>query len=192
MFVVDDILVSDEIPGARFACDLGACRGACCVQGDAGAPLEADERAVLEAVLPIVRDDLRPEALDVIAAHGVWEETDPGQYATTCVDGGACVFVTYENGIAQCAIQRAYRAGRVDFEKPISCHLYPIRVQSYGEFDALNYEQIPLCDPARRNGQCSGVSLVDFVRAPLVRKYGEAWYEKFRAACAARRVALAS
>lgn len=190
MFAVDNILISDEILEAAFCCNLGACLGACCVQGTSGAPLEPDERAALERVLPAVAPRLRPEARATIAREGVWEETGPGQYATTCVDGAECVFVTYEGPVAQCAIQQAYREGRVDFEKPLSCHLYPLRVESFGEVEALNYEQIELCDPARRQGRRAGVHLVDFLRAPLVRKYGEAWYARFRAAWAERRALL--
>lgn len=190
MFAVDHILISDEILDAPFSCNLGACLGGCCVQGDAGAPLEPEERAELEQVLPRVREYLRPEALEVIEAQGVWEEVAPGQYATSCVGRAECVFVTYEGPVAKCAIQKAYREGRVGFEKPISCHLYPIRVQKYGEFEALNYEQIPLCDPGRKLGRRNDAQLAGFLRAPLVRKYGEAWYDRFRAACDARREAL--
>ncbi len=196
MFAVDNILVSDELVDAPFACHLGACLGGCCVQGEAGAPLEPAERGVLERLLPVVRDELRPEALRVIEARGVWEETSPGHYTTTCVEAGEsvaeCVFVTYESGVAKCAIQKAYREGRVGFEKPISCHLYPVRVQSYGDFEALNYEQIELCDPARAHGCRTGMQLVDFLRPPLVRKYGADWYEKFLAACAERRAHLSA
>lgn len=190
MFVVGNVLISDELLDAPFACNLGACQGGCCVQGDAGAPLEPDERERLEAVLPRVRKYLRPEALEVIDARGVWEEVAPDQYATTCVDGAECVFVTYEGPVAKCAIQKAFREGRVDFEKPISCHLFPVRVQRYGELETLNYEQIALCDPARKQGRRQHVQLADFLRAPLVRKYGEAWYEEFRQACEARRAVL--
>lgn len=190
MFAVDHILVSDEVLWAPFACNLGACNGGCCVEGDSGAPLELAEREALERALPRVRKYLRPEALDVIDAKGVWEETEPGQYATTCVDNAECVFVTYEGPVAKCALQRAHAEGRIDFPKPISCHLYPIRVQKYGTMEALNYEQIPLCEGGRTNGCRLDVQLSDFLREPLTRRYGPEWYEKFRAACADRREAL--
>lgn len=190
MFAVDHILVSDELLDAPFACNLGACLGGCCVQGDAGAPLEPEERAELERVFPKVKKYLRPEALRVIEEEGLWEETQPGRYATTCVGKAECVFVTYEGPIAKCAIQKAYFEGRVDFPKPVSCHLYPIRIQHFGDFDTLNYEQIPLCNPARKQGCRSGMQVVDYLREPLVRKYGKAWYEKFRETVGARREAL--
>lgn len=190
MFVVDNILVSDEVLDASFACNLGACLGACCVQGEGGAPLEPDERAELERVLPAVRDDLAPEALTVIDEHGVWEETEDGAYATRCVGNDACVFVAYDGPVALCAIQKAYQEGRVDFEKPISCHLFPLRARAYAGFEVLNYERVSLCEPARTNGQRQGIRLAEFLQAPLTRKYGEAWYDAFRAACEARRAEL--
>jgi hypothetical protein len=190
MFVVDDILISDEVLDAPFACNLGSCLGACCVQGDSGAPLEPSERAELERILPRVRKYLRPEALAVIDAEGVWEETAPGQYATTCIDDAECVFVTFEGSVAKCGIQRAFRDGRIDFEKPISCHLYPIRINRYGDREVINYEQISICDPGRKFGVRKNIQLADFLKEPLTRKYGEAWYEKFRVAVERRRTAL--
>ncbi len=186
MFVIADQLISDELLEAPFACNLGACLGACCVQGDSGAPLEPEERAVLEAVLPRVRKHLRPEALDVIDREGVWEEVEPGQYATTCVDGAACVFVTYDGPVAKCALHKAHLAGRIDFPKPLSCHLFPVRIERAGAFDVLNYEQVALCNPARAHGRRHGIELVELLREALVRKYGAAWYEAFRQACTER------
>ena len=195
MFAVDHVLVSDAVLDAPFACHLGACHGACCVHGDSGAPLEPEERAVLERVLPVVEGDLRPEAREAIRRAGVWEEVSPGDYATTCVDDRECVFVVYDGPVAKCAIQQAYHAGRVDFEKPISCHLFPLRVERHGEGDeaveVLNYERSALCRPAVRHGRRTGVQLAAFLEKPLTRRYGPRWYQKFREAVAARRLALA-
>ena len=186
MFAVDDVLISDAVLQAPFACHLGRCLGACCVHGDRGAPLEPEERAELERVLPAVRRDLRPEALAVIDREGVWTEEEPGHYGTTCVDGRECVFVTYDGNVAKCAIQKAYYEGRVDFEKPISCHLFPIRIEEVGGTDVLNYEAIDLCAPAVVRGRRQDIQLYDFLRGPLTRKYGAAWYESFRTACVER------
>ena len=183
MFVVGDALISDALLDAPFACNLGACLGACCVQGESGAPLEPEERAALEALVPRVRKYLRAEALKVIETDGVWEETEPGAYATTCVDDAECVFVTYEGPVAKCAIHKAYLAGRVDFPKPLSCHLFPVIVEPMGDYQALNYEQVSLCDSARKHGRRHQVHLVDMLREPLTRKFGAAWYEAFREAC---------
>lgn len=190
MFAVHDVLISDAVLDAPFACHLGRCLGGCCVHGDRGAPLEPSEREDLERVLPAVQRDLRPEALAEIEEHGVWTEEEPGHYGTTCVDGRECVFVTYDGNVAKCAIQKAYYEGRVDFEKPISCHLFPIRIEEAGGTDILNYEQIDLCTPAVGRGRRLGVQLYDFLRAPLTRRYGEAWYEAFRDACVERAAVL--
>lgn len=190
MFAVENVLVSDELLDAPFACNLNACKGGCCVQGDSGAPLEPEERKELENVLPQVQKYLRKEAIDIIKNNGVWEEIEPQRYATTCVDNAECVFVTYEGSIAKCAIEKAFFEGRVSFRKPVSCHLYPVRAERYGDVEALNYEKIPLCKPGIKNGAKNNIQLQNFLRDPLVRKYGEAWYEQFRLACEERRQAL--
>ncbi len=183
MFVVGDALISDDVLDAPFACNLSACLGACCVQGDSGAPLEPDERVVLEALVPRVRKYLRPEALRVIKREGVWEEVEDGDYATTCVGQAECVFVTYDGSVAKCAIQKAYLAGRVDFPKPLSCHLFPLRIERMGDYDVINYEQVSLCDSARKHGRRHGVRLVDGLQEALIRKFGASWYAAFRQAC---------
>jgi hypothetical protein len=201
MFAVDHVLVSDDLLDAPFACDLAACRGGCCVQGEAGAPLEPDERAAIEAVYPVVEAMLTPEARRVVAHEGVWEETAPGHYNTACVPAGrhgsgACVFATFERGIALCSIEKAQRAGRTDVQKPLSCALYPLRIQTYGDpgtpetLDVVNYERIALCDPARACGARTGTALADFLEGPLTRRYGSAWFTRFRAAVRERRDAL--
>lgn len=201
MFVVDHVLISDEILDAPFSCNLGACLGACCVQGDSGAPLkvdedlEIDERALLEAALPVVEHRLRPEARAVIAERGVWEQTGEDEYATTCVDGRECVFVAYDGPVAKCSLQEAYAEGKlqkagVDFPKPISCHLFPVRAASYGTYEVLNVETIPICAPARKHGKRLGSYLPDSLRWPLTRAYGAEWYDRFRETWVERRRVL--
>ena len=179
MFVVDNVLISDDLVEAAFCCNLGACHGACCVQGTSGAPLTADERQEVENALPLVKHRLRPEALQVIEKEGVWEELGKDYYATTCVGEGACVFVRYDGPVAKCSIQEAYYEGKTTFEKPISCHLYPIRIQQLGEYEAINYEQIDICKPAIKHGKRNGIGLAEFLQGPLVRKYGQDWYDQF-------------
>ncbi|MEX0822586.1 MAG: DUF3109 family protein [Rhodothermales bacterium] len=190
MFAVDykdtHVLVSDDLVDASFCCNLGACLGACCVEGESGAPLQPDERRRLEELLPVVRSDLREEALRVIESEGVWEEVGKGEYATTCVDGSECVFVTYDGPVARCAIQKAHEEGRIDFPKPISCHLFPVRIVRIADIDALNYQSVPMCSPALRKGRKEGMALYSFLREPLVRKYGKDWYEAFEKACEER------
>ncbi len=190
MFAVDSILISDRLLQAPFACQLQACRGACCVQGEGGAPLEPGERYVLESLLPELWHDLRPEAQAVISQRGPWKKAGTDRYATTCADDGACVFVVYEDGIARCALQRAYMQGRIDFPKPISCHLYPLRADRQHGIEILRYEEIPLCDSARQHGAHCGIELIDFLQIPLTRRYGASWYARFRSVWAERRQRL--
>ena len=186
MFAVDHVLVSDALLDAPFACRLSACFGACCVHGDRGAPLDDGERQALDDALPAVAHRLRPEARAEIDRRGPWEGA-PGDYHTTTVRGRECVFVVYEGGpsraVAKCALQQAFWDGETTFEKPVSCHLYPVRVQSFGEgaeaVDLLNYERIGLCAPAVPHGERAGVQLADFLDRPLTRKYGAAWTERF-------------
>ena len=194
MFAVDHVLISDEVLDAPFACHLGSCHGACCVVGDRGAPLEAEERADLEAVLPIVEKQLRPEARAAIARQGAWETDGEGGYAVSTINNRECVFVVYERGVAKCAIQNAYWQGRTAFEKPISCHLFPIRVETHGTGDdaieVLNYEQIDLCKPAIAHGRRTATQLADFLERPLMRKYGADWFARFRDTVDSRRTVL--
>ena len=195
MFQVDHVLVSDALLDAPFACHLGSCFGACCVHGDRGAPLDPDEREALERALPAVEGVLRPEALREIARNGVWEGDERQGFGTTTVGGRECVFVTYDGGrrpVAKCSLQEAFWAGRTDFEKPLSCHLYPIRVETYGEgddaVDVLNYERIKLCHPAVPHGERTGVQLADFLERPLTRRYGAGWFGRFRETLRQRRL----
>lgn len=190
MFAIDDKLISDELLDAPFACNLGACHGACCVKGDGGAPLESEERPALRAIMPRVRKYLRPEALKVIKEKGVWEEVGEDEYAIPTVGGDECIFVTYEGPVAKCAIQKAYLNDRIEFPKPISCHLFPVRIEQVGEYEVLNYEQVEICDPARKHGRKHNLQLIDMLQEPLTRKYGEAWYSEFRKVCAARIASL--
>lgn len=191
MFEVGDVLVSDEIAETRFACNLAACKGACCVQGASGAPLEPEERQILEDLYPKVKKYLTPEAISVIERDGVWEEAARGHYVTTCVDDEECVFVTWEGPVAKCSLQKAYFKKEIeDFPKPISCHLFPIRVSNHGVCDVLNYEEISICKPAVVNGNREGTTLDSFLRDPLTRKYGAEWYTAFQESCGERRELL--
>jgi hypothetical protein len=202
MFAVDHVLVSDALLDAPFACHLGSCLGACCVHGDRGAPVEPDERQALEDALPIVEHKLRAEAKAEIARAGVWEGNERDGYHTTTVAGRECVFVVFDSlprpgggapgrEVAKCALQQAHWAGRLDIVNPLSCHLYPIRAETYGEgadaVDVLNYERLDLCAPAVPHGERTGVQLADFLERPLTRKYGADWFGRFREALVQRR-----
>ena len=194
MFSVDHVLVSDALLDAPFSCNLGACLGGCCVVGDRGAPLEPHERADVETALEVVRPRLRPDALAVIDQQGPWNGNEREGYAVATVNDEECVFVVFEKGVAKCAIQQAHWRGQLEFEKPLSCHLYPIRVETYGEgedaVEVINYETIDLCRPAIPHGRRTDTQLADFLARPLTRRYGAEWVERFREALAERRDAL--
>lgn len=181
MYQIGDILVSEEVLTARFACDVPACKGACCWEGDYGAPLEPGEVETLEAVLPALRPYLSPAGLAALESQGaaVWYE-DLGKPGTPLVDGGPCAYLTLDGaGIAHCGIEKAWEAGAVAYRKPISCHLYPIRVVGGPEagFEGLNYHEWSICQAACARGDRERISLVRFAREALIRRYGEEFYE---------------
>lgn len=173
MIQIEKVLVSDEVFEKRFLCDLAACKGACCVEGESGAPLEMDEIGIIEDNLDSIKEYMRPEGIEVIDMMGVVEIDSDGDYVTPLVNGAECAFVHFDkHGIAKCAIESAYRDGKTDFIKPISCHLYPIRLSEVQEFTAINYHYWPICDPARACGAKVDLKVFRFLREPLIRKFG--------------------
>lgn len=170
-------LISEDIFEQRFVCDLTACKGACCVEGDSGAPLEPEEAELIQALWPKVRPYIPEKGQRAIDKDGVSEVDEDGDLVTTLVEGrGECAFTVFENGIALCGIEKAWRDGAVPFRKPISCHLYPIRVAKLRFHDGLNYHRWPICKPACACGAKLDVPVFRFVKDALVRKYGEPWY----------------
>lgn len=183
MIQIQDVIVSLDIFREKFLCDLDACKGECCVEGDAGAPVELDEVARLEEVLPVVWDDLSPAAREVIDRQGVVYPDCDGELVTSIVNGKDCVFTCYdERRCCCCAIEKAYREGKTNFYKPISCHLYPIRVGHYGPYKALNYHRWSVCRAAVLLGEKEDVPVYKFLKEPLTRKFGEAWYAELETA----------
>ncbi len=183
MIQIDDVIVSLDVFREKFLCDLGACKGACCIEGDAGAPVEIGEVEALEASLPAVWDDLSPEARAVIDRQGVVYVDEEGDLVTSIVNGKDCVFTCYdESGCCYCALEKAYREGRISFYKPISCHLYPIRIGNYGPYKAVNYHRWDVCRAAVELGRKKGVPVYRFLREPLIRKFGEDWYHELEEA----------
>ncbi|MBX2845770.1 MAG: DUF3109 family protein [Saprospiraceae bacterium] len=185
MIVIDDKIVSADVLSKQFVCDLQRCKGACCVQGDGGAPLEAHERALLPEIYPHVAEYLSEEGKETIASNGFFthDETE-NVYATPLrPSDSACAYVNFdENGITYCGIEKAYEAGKITFQKPVSCHLYPIRVTKYDGFEAVNYESWDICAPACSLGQSLQVPVYRFLQGPLIRKYGEEFYAALDAA----------
>lgn len=178
MIIVEDTIVSDEFKSACFVCDLSKCKGACCVEGDAGAPLEEEEISLLEDDIDYIKPFMRPEGIETVEKNGVFDFDMAGQYVTPLVNDKECAFVTFnEEGIALCSIEQAWKAEKTSFRKPISCHLYPIRLSRYRNFEAINYHQWHICKPAVENGKKLNVHAYEFLKEALIRKYGEKYYE---------------
>lgn len=179
MIQIDDALVGLDIIERCFICDISQCKGACCIEGDSGAPLEEEELEELQKVLPEIWDDLLPEAQEIIRKQGVAYIDSDGDIVTSIVQGKNCVFTCYdEAGVCKCAIEKAYREGRVSFYKPVSCHLYPIRITQYRDYRAVNYDRWKICKCAEALGTNEGVPVYRFLKEPLIRKFGEAWYNE--------------
>lgn len=178
MLQIDDTIISLEVLETQFICDLCKCKGECCVDGDAGAPLEKEENDQINEILPIIWDELSPKAQELIKKQGISYRDYDGELVTSIINGKECVFTYFdEDGVCKCTIENAYRAGRISVQKPISCHLYPIRLQKYRDFTAVNYHKWSVCDPALKFGAKEGVELYKFLKEPLIRKFGEKWYE---------------
>ena len=182
MIIIGNTLLSDELYLERFVCDLPVCKGGCCVQGDAGAPLELEETKELQSIFPHVQAFMTEPGLLAVQQLGLWVEDEDGELTTPLVEGNQCAYVFFDqNDIAGCAIEQAYLKGLIRFQKPVSCHLYPIRITSYPHYDALNYHQWPICNCARKKGKKLDVRVYRFVKDALIRKYGSAWYEELEA-----------
>lgn len=179
MIILDNAVLSDDLKERHFVCDLNKCKGACCVEGDLGAPLDEEELPLIEEVIDAVKPYLSKEGLEVIEKEGAYILDEEGDYSTTTIDGRECAFAIYdEKNILKCAIDQAYRDGKVTWQKPISCHLYPIRITKYDHYDALNYDQWDICAPACNLGEQLKVPVYKFLKEPLIRKYGTEWYGK--------------
>jgi len=176
MIVIDDKTVSDDIASVKFVCKLKKCKGACCVEGDAGAPLLEEEISQLEDSIDEVKIHMTKKGLKVLEEIGVFEYDMAGEFVTPLVNGRECAFANFTDGIAWCAIERAFDEGKIEFRKPVSCHLYPIRITSYKDYDAVNYHKWPICRDALVHGNRLGVPLYKFLKDPLIRRYGETWY----------------
>lgn len=183
MLQIDDTIVSLDFLEEHFVCDLASCKGICCIDGDDGAPLEPSEVQILEDLLPVIWNDLTEASKKVIREQGVSYIDSDGEPVTSIVNGQECVFTyTDEQGTCKCAIEKAYREGKTDFYKPISCHLYPARLQQYDGFLAVNYHRWSVCECARKLGANLKVPVYRFIKEPLVRRFGAEWYEQLEIA----------
>lgn len=178
MIQIEDKLISEEIFSEEFVCNLTKCKGACCVAGDVGAPLEKYETEILDKIFPLVKPYLRPEGVAALEEQGTWTiDPSDGDFVTPMVNGEECAYVIFdEKGVTKCGIEEAYEDGAVEWQKPISCHLYPIRVTEYSTFTALNYHEWEICAPACTLGKELQVPVYKFLKTPIIRKYGEEFY----------------
>ena len=177
MILIDDTLLSTELFDRKFCCDLKACKGACCVEGESGAPLEPEELAEVEAAFPIIKKRLKPDSLAVIEREGLHVVDADGDHVTPIVRGKECVYATFDDdGTAKCAFEQAHQAGEIEWQKPISCHLYPIRLTPLKDLTAVNYHQWPICGGAVSCGIGLNLSVLQFCKSSLTRRFGEAWF----------------
>lgn len=179
MILVDNAVISDDIKEQFFVCDLTACKGACCVEGDLGAPLEESELQELKDAYEAVKPYLSKEGIKAIEKEGTYIMDFEGDYSTTTIGNKECAFAIYdENKVLKCGIEQAFFDGKTTFRKPVSCHLYPIRITKYDHYDALNYDRWDICSAACTLGDKLGVPVYKFLKDALIRKYGEAWYQE--------------
>ena len=178
MIQIDDKLISEDLFSEEFVCNLAKCKGICCVDGDAGAPLDEDETKKLDEIYPKIKSYLRPEGIQAIEEQGTYTLDFEGDLVTPLVNNAECAYVIFdEKGYTKCAIEKAYEDGVIDWQKPISCHLYPIRITEYSNFSAINYHEWDICSDACTLGKELGVKVYQFLKKPLIRKYGEEFYQ---------------
>jgi hypothetical protein len=177
MMQIDKTLVSDDLLEKEFICNIRQCKGSCCVEGEAGAPLEENELKELETHFKAIAPYLNKKGLESIKRQGLYVKGLDGDWETPIIEGKECVYTLFDkNGNASCGIEKAYSDGKIPWKKPISCHLYPIRVQQYSEFAAVNYHHWHICDSGCSLGEELKVPVYQFVKEALIRKFGKAWY----------------
>lgn len=178
MIEIGDTIISRDLLNNAFVCDLLACKGACCVEGDSGAPLEEDERSILDNEHKAIKPYLLEEGRKAIDRQGSSVIDSDGDLGTPLVEDGACAYAVFENGKALCGIERAWKAGATHFRKPVSCHLYPVRVNVYSNFKAVNYHRWKICEPACQLGAQLQMPVYVFLKDALIRRFGHAWYRE--------------
>lgn len=182
MLQIKDTLISLDVIEKKFCCDLSKCKGACCVDGDSGAPLTDEEVCIIEEEYENFKSYLRPEGVSAVENQGIWVIDVENDKVTPLVNNKECAYVVFDGDIAKCGIEKAYLDGKTKFRKPVSCHLYPVRTKQYRDFIAVNYDEWEICKPALRLGMHKGVYVYDFLEESLIRKFGEEWYTELRIA----------
>ncbi len=178
MIRLDNTLLSDDLRDVHFCCDLQQCKGACCVEGDGGAPLEEEEISLLEDYIDEIKLFMVPKGKLEIENTGVFDYDAEGKFVTPLVNGNECSYVYFEGGIARCAIEKAFQEKAIPFPKPLSCHLYPVRIKQLKNHEAVNYHKWAICNKALENGMTLNLPLYKFLEDALIRKYGRSWYNK--------------
>lgn len=180
MLEIGRTIVSLDILEKKFLCDIQRCKGACCIEGDSGAPVTKDEAKAIQETYPEFEPYLAESHKEEIRKQGFSVIDLDGDWVTPLVNNRQCAYSFEENGILKCAIEKAFLEGKIQFRKPVSCHLYPIRITEYKRFDAVNYQEIDICKPGRECGLKEQLPLYVFLKEPLIRKYGEEWYEQLK------------
>lgn len=184
MLQIQNTIVTLDLAEEFFCCDLEKCLGACCIEGDAGAPVTIEEVAKIEEALPVVEPEMLPRAVEEVRQNGVAYVDQEGDLVTTILDGRNCAFTCYApGGICLCALEKAFREGKTGFKKPASCSLYPLRLTTYPTFTAVNYHRWKICRDAVANGRKKGIRLYQFLRGPLTERFGKEWYDELSQAC---------
>ncbi len=182
MLQIENAILGLDIFEKKFVCDLTICKGACCIHGDSGAPLDMNEANILANYFPIIKTFMRPKGVKAVELQGAHVIDSDGDTVTPLIEGKECAYVIFDNNIAKCAIEKAFEANKIDFRKPISCNLYPIRVTQYNDFEALNYHEWEICKPAIKLGEKTQTPLYVYLAQPLIRKFGKEWYEQLKIA----------
>lgn len=178
MLEIGRTIVSLDILEKQFLCDLLKCKGACCVEGDSGAPVTLEEAKLIEEAYPEVFPYIQESHRAEVSKQGFAVIDSDGDLVTPLVNNKQCVYTYEENGILKCGIEKAFLNGKINFRKPVSCHLFPIRITEYKRFDAVNYQKLDICKPGRECGKSEKLPLYVFLKEPLIRKYGNEWYEQ--------------
>ncbi len=178
MLIIQNTLVSEDLAQIKFACNCNLCLGQCCVEGDAGAPLNDDEITQITAHIEHIKPFMSKQGIDAINVQGIFAYDVEGIKGTPLIDGRECAFVVYKKGITFCSIELAFNNKKVKLQKPASCHLYPVRITDYSDFVAINYHKWSICKTALKNGIESNIYLYQYLKIPLINKFGEEWYNE--------------
>jgi hypothetical protein len=178
MLSIGRAIVSMDLLEKRFICDLDSCKGYCCYDGDSGAPLEEEEAKILKEIYPKIKSYMRPEGVTAIEKQGTSVIDSDGDTVTPLIGAAECAYTFIEDGVYKCAIEKAWVDKKIKYRKPESCHLFPVRIKRYNDFDAVNYEELKICKPALALGKAKEVYVYQFLKEPLIRVYGKDWYKE--------------